>query len=69
LLVTVSALKIRGYRGAVSIEYFSGFDMDLHSTRALRDLLLGLGIEIASPPADPAAGLMGNDTAREIKGV
>lgn len=57
----ISALKIRGYRGAVSIEHFSGFDLDLQSTCALRDLLLGLGIEIASPPADPAAGLTGND--------
>lgn len=43
----ISALKTKGYRGAVSIEYFSGFDRDLQSTCAIRDLLRDLGIKIA----------------------
>ena len=35
----VGALKARGYLGAVSIEYFHGFDADFSSTLALRDLI------------------------------
>lgn len=40
----VSALRERDYKGAVTIEYFSGFDADFVSTLALRDLLLQLGV-------------------------
>ena len=65
----VSALKSCGYRGAVSIEYVFGFDMDLQSTCALRDLLLGLGIEIASPPTDSAAEFTEHNVTKEIQGL
>lgn len=40
----VSALKARGYAGALAIEYFNGFDEDFRSTLALRDLLVDLGV-------------------------
>ena len=41
----VSALRDRGYEGAVTIEYFGGFDKDFTSTLALREALVGLGVE------------------------
>jgi len=63
----ISALKTKGYRGAVSIEYFSGFDRDLQSTCAIRDLLLGLGVEIASPPTDSAAEFTEHKVTKEIQ--
>ena len=41
----ISALKACSYDGAVSIEYFSGFDREFKSTIALRELLLKLDVE------------------------
>lgn len=41
----IGALRARGYDGPVAIEYFSGFDADFASTRALRDRLRELGVE------------------------
>ena len=41
----IPALRERGYQGALSIEYFSGFDKDLSECRALREVLMGLGVE------------------------
>lgn len=41
----IAALKDHGYDGALSIEYFSGFDADFTSTRALRERLVALGVE------------------------
>lgn len=40
----IPALRAHGYDGAVTIEYFSGFDNTLENTMALRDLLLELGV-------------------------
>jgi len=41
----VFALREHDYTGAVSVEYFSGFDGEFESTLALRDRLLELGVE------------------------
>jgi sugar phosphate isomerase/epimerase len=43
----IQALRECEYTGAVSIEYFNGFDADLQETRALRDYLLAQGVEPA----------------------
>ncbi|TFG71509.1 MAG: sugar phosphate isomerase/epimerase [Anaerolineales bacterium] len=40
----VRALEKHGYSGAVSLEYFSGFDRDFSETLALRDVLVSLGV-------------------------
>ncbi|MCJ7737893.1 MAG: sugar phosphate isomerase/epimerase, partial [Anaerolineae bacterium] len=40
----VEALAASGYAGAVTIEYFNGFDPDFVETLALRDTLMGLGV-------------------------
>ena len=42
----ISALKAHGYNGAVTIEYFSGFDKEFENTIALRELLLDLNVGI-----------------------
>jgi sugar phosphate isomerase/epimerase len=47
----IPALRQHGYDGAVAIEYFSGFDKDFESTRALRELLLKLGVEAGGSAA------------------
>jgi len=41
----VGALRAHGYRGALAIEYFGGFDAGFENTRALRDRLLALGVQ------------------------
>jgi sugar phosphate isomerase/epimerase len=40
----VSALRRHGFDGALTIEYFAGFDPDFTSTLALRDHLIELGV-------------------------
>jgi len=40
----VEALAASGYAGAVTIEYFNGFDPHFVETLALRDTLMGLGV-------------------------
>ena len=40
----VNALAKHDYQGAVSIEYFSGFDPEFKSALALREKLLRLGV-------------------------
>jgi len=40
----VTALGRRGYEGALSIEYFSGFDPEFSSVMALRDRLVACGV-------------------------
>jgi len=41
----VAALAARGYTGALTLEYFAGFDKGFASTLALRERLLELGVE------------------------
>jgi len=47
----VDALSAHGYDGAVTIEYFNGYDPDFESVMQLRDGLLALGVE-AGPEDD-----------------
>jgi sugar phosphate isomerase/epimerase len=42
----VGALRAHGYRGALAIEYFGGFDAGFENTRVLRDRLLALGVQL-----------------------
>ena len=41
----VAALEAHGYDGALAIEYFGDFDPDFTSVAALRDHLVGLGVD------------------------